>query len=49
MQCRVLSDDLAVHWWKIGTKPGDLCMCGMSPRTDEGYDFDDGSEDPFRD
>jgi hypothetical protein len=26
--CRRLFDDVAVHWYPQGSKPGDQCWCG---------------------
>lgn len=28
--CRVISEDIAVHWWPTLAKPGDPCMCGLT-------------------
>lgn len=27
-RCRVLSEDISVHWWASSATPGDPCLCG---------------------
>ncbi len=28
--CKVLADDISVHWYPQGATPGDACLCGKT-------------------
>lgn len=34
-ECRVISDDISVHWFKMTAKPGDACECGETVLQEE--------------
>lgn len=27
-RCKILSDNIVMHWFAIGAQPGDACLCG---------------------
>lgn len=32
-ECKVISDDVAMHWYPQGATPGDACLCGARTKT----------------
>jgi hypothetical protein len=36
--CRILAEDITLHWWETEAAPGDPCLCGaqtMDERDDD--------------
>ena len=34
--CRRFTDDIAMHWYPQGAKPGDACFCGEMTMREDG-------------
>lgn len=40
VRCKVITDDISVHWFETGAKTGDKCLCGETERSDEEAELD---------
>jgi hypothetical protein len=33
--CKVIAEDISVHWYPSGVQPGDHCLCGKTVMKEE--------------